>query len=71
MMKRNLDGIYFRVERDGGWESLCFTDLTREEQGVILADREQAWLKGVIYHLADTIRQIGDSLDIIGGIYDE
>lgn len=27
----NLDGIYFRVERDGKWQSLCVSDLTPEE----------------------------------------
>ena len=27
----DLDGIYFRVERDGKWQSLCVSDLTPEE----------------------------------------
>lgn len=26
--KRNLDGVYFRVERDGKWENVCFTSIT-------------------------------------------
>ena len=30
-MDRNLDGIYFRVQRDGKWENACFSDLTQEE----------------------------------------
>ena len=29
--KRNLDGIYFRVQRDGKWGNTCFSDLTQEE----------------------------------------
>ncbi len=29
---RDMDGIYFRVQRDGKWENLCFSDLTSEEQ---------------------------------------
>ena len=29
---RDLDGIYYRVERDGKYYSLCFTDLTADEQ---------------------------------------
>ena len=27
----DLDGVYFRVERDGKWQSLCISDLTPEE----------------------------------------
>ena len=30
-MDRNLDGIYFRVECDGKWQSICFNDLTEDE----------------------------------------
>ena len=30
-MDRNLDGIYFRVQRDEKWENACFSDLTQEE----------------------------------------
>ena len=32
MIKRDLDGFYLRVNRDGKWCNLCFTDLTEEEQ---------------------------------------
>ena len=31
--KRNLDGCYFRVERDGKWTNLCFSDMTDTERG--------------------------------------
>ena len=31
-IERELDGIYYRVERDGKWCNLCFTDLTTSEQ---------------------------------------
>ena len=30
-MDRNLDGIYFRVQRDEKWGNACFSDLTQEE----------------------------------------
>ena len=30
-MDRNLDGVYFRVQRDGKWGNTCFSDLTQEE----------------------------------------
>lgn len=32
MLKRDLDGFYLRVHRDGKWCNRCFTDLTEEEQ---------------------------------------
>ena len=31
-MNRNLDGCYFRIERNGKYENVCFSDLTEEEQ---------------------------------------
>lgn len=36
MIKRNLDGCYFRVRRGDKYEDLCFTDLTRDEQEELL-----------------------------------
>ena len=32
MVKRDLDGIYYRVKRGEKWVNLCFTDLTMKEQ---------------------------------------
>lgn len=34
----DLDGIYFRVERDGKWQSLCVSDLTPEELKSVTKD---------------------------------
>lgn len=31
-MDRNLDGIYFRVNRDGRWKNSCFSDMTYPEK---------------------------------------
>lgn len=31
-MNRELDGCYFRIVRDGVGQSVCFTDLTKEER---------------------------------------
>ena len=31
-MNRELDGCYFRIMRDGVGQSVCFTDLTKEER---------------------------------------
>lgn len=63
-MDRNLDGYYFRVCRNGKWESVCFSDLTDAEMDKVLANKGEQWLKSLCKGLGNTIRQIGDQLDI-------
>ena len=64
-MNRNLDGCYFRVERGGKWQNICFSDLTETERAAILGDKPATWLKSLCCHLADTLKEIGDQLDIV------
>lgn len=64
-MNRNLDGIYFRVERDGKWQNVCFSDLTEEEREKIGKDRPVTWWKSVACHLADMLKQIGEQFNIV------
>lgn len=66
MLKRNLDGFYFRVRRGEKYENLCFTDLTRDEQEELLKDKSAEFIVGLACHLAEVLRKIGDSLDLIG-----
>jgi hypothetical protein len=66
MIKRNLDGCYFRVRRGDKYEDLCFTDLTRDEQEELLKDKSAEFIVGLTLHLAKIIRQIGDEFDLIG-----
>ena len=66
-MDRNLDGYYFRVCRNGCWESVCFSDLTEEEREKVCEERDAEWLKSLAYHLADCIKEIGEQFDIAGG----
>ena len=70
-MNRELDGVYFRVERDGRYQNICFSDLTPDERAEILNGRSEEWLRNLCIILADTIKHIGDALDIVGGVYDE
>lgn len=64
-MDRNLDGIYFRVQRDGKWENACFSDLTQEEMERVMKNRDVDWLKSMCIQLGKMIRRIGDELDIV------
>lgn len=63
-MNRNLDGCYFRVMRMGKCENVCFSDLTEAEREAVCRDRSAEWYKSLAYHLADSLRAIGDALDL-------
>ena len=64
-MKRNLDGVYFRMKTDDGYDSICFSDLTLEQQDEVMKDRDPDWLKTLCKILACTIKEIGDKFDIM------
>ena len=64
MDKRNLDGAYFRVQRNGKWDNVCFSDLTQDEKEKVMQGRDIDWLKSLCIALGKAIRQIGDQLDI-------
>lgn len=64
MIKRNLDGCYFRVKRDSKFENICFTDLTVEEQEKVIDGKTDEWLKSLLLHIADRLRRIGDDFDL-------
>lgn len=63
--ERELDGIYYRVERDGKWHNLCFTDLTTDEQEEMIKKYDAEGLKRMVMLLAKILRDIGDTFDII------
>jgi len=66
-MNRKLDGIYFRIEREGEWEPICFSDMTQYEMEVVLDGKSVEYIKSLAISLAKTLRRIGDELDISRG----
>lgn len=64
-MKRDLDGVYFRVERNGRWLSLCFTDLTEEEREKVMGHRSLVWTREMVLIMARTLREMGDQLNVV------
>ena len=69
---RNLDGFYFRVERDGKWVSICFSDLIEQEMEDMLNNRKQYgfeeafdFAKSIAIGLGKTIQALGNEFDII------
>ena len=67
-MDRNLDGVYFRIKRNGKFNNICFSDLTDDEKQEVMKDRDVKWLKSLCAILANTIKDIGDQFDICGGV---
>lgn len=64
---RNLDGVYFRVERAGKFESVYFSDLTERQMRQVLEGNSKEFLREMCVILGRRIRRIGDELDIVGG----
>ena len=65
-MKRNLDGVYFRMkDSDGTWGNICFSDLTDEQREDVMKGRDEKWLKSLCQTLAKVIRRIGDEFDLM------
>lgn len=62
--ERNLDGAYYRVERNGQGKSICFSDLNITEREQVLKDYDLAATKRLCFHLAECLRCIGDELNI-------
>lgn len=62
--KRNLDGYYFRVKRDGKWINICFSDMTREEMEEVGKDEDIKWWRGLAIGLGECLYEIGEQFDI-------
>lgn len=63
---RDLDGVYFRVKREDKWCNVCFSDLTDSEKTEVMQDKGVTWLKSLCITLGNTIKKIGDELDLVG-----
>lgn len=72
--QRNLDGVYFRVQRDGKWGNVCYSDTTPKERDEIAAKRAEhstpeeqaAWWRSMADILADQLYDLGEELGVMG-----
>lgn len=64
-MDRKLCGVYFRVKRNGKWQSACFSDMTEEEIDAVLNNKSSADLKNLCKVLANSFKRLGETLDIV------
>ena len=60
----DLDDIYFRVERNGKWQSLCVSDLTPEELKSATKDWDCNQLTIVAKELSCTLKGMFDYLSV-------
>ena len=60
LMDRYLDGVYFRIKRNGKYENVCFSDLTEEEMNEVMNNKDEKWLKSLAVILGKKIKEIGD-----------
>lgn len=71
---RNLDGVYFRVERDGRWQNVCYSDMTAEERDFMAKmraanstpEQQAKWWRSLADLMADQLYDIGEQFGISG-----
>ena len=71
--QRNLDGIYFRIERDGKWQNICYSDMDQAERDEVASMRAEhatleeqvAWWRSMADLLADCIYDMGEQLGVV------
>lgn len=66
-MDRNLDGVYFRIKRDGIYDNVCFSDLTDSEMVEVMKEKDINWIKSLCMILGKKIKEIGNEFDIVAG----
>ena len=70
---RNLDGVYFRVERDRRWQSVCYSDLTADERKEVIYDRmgdrtldeQVGYYRRLAELMADALYDMGEQLGVM------
>ena len=59
-MRLNLDGMYFRVERNGKYTNVCFSDLEQDEMDECLERYGKEQTINVIKHLFDCAIELSE-----------
>lgn len=70
---RNLDGVYFRVQRDGRWCSVCYSDMTADERKATIYDRmadkpldeQVGYYRRLAELMADQLYSMGEQLGVV------
>ena len=62
---RNLDGVYFRVKTQNGYENICWSDLTEEQMREILNTKDRDYIVELAITIGLSLRAMGDQMDIV------
>lgn len=70
--QRNLDGVYFRVQRDGKWLNVCYSDMTEDERNTVIYDRmsdkpmdeQVGYYRRLAEIMADSLYDMGEQLGV-------
>lgn len=57
-MNRELDGVYFRIKREGKWDNICFSDLNDNEMKDVLKNKDDVWKISLLTILADVCKRL-------------
>ena len=57
-----MDSVYFRVKRNGTWDSICFSDLTEEEMEDVFKDKNVDRYQQLCKILAGRLRSIAEEI---------
>lgn len=71
--QRNLDGVYFRVNRDGKWLNVCYSDMTEDERNTVIYDRmsdkpmdeQVGYYRRLAEIMADSLYDMGEQLGVM------
>lgn len=58
-MNRELVAVISALSGKAVGQSVCFSDLTKEERNVLLADKDAQFLKNLCCYLAERIQELG------------
>jgi len=50
------DEVFFRVERNGKWQNVCFCDLTLDEIDKVTENKSKEWWKKLALYFRDLMK---------------
>ena len=62
-MSKKLDNIFFRVNREGKMQDICWSELTDTEMDEILKDKDLEFCKNLCNTLGQAIHELADESD--------
>lgn len=72
-VQRNLDGVFFRVQRDGKWLNVCYSDMNEDERKFVIYDRmdkrpldeQVTYYRQLAELMADQLYDMGEQLGVM------